>query len=77
MQFAFADPLRLPTRRIQALFLDRFRLSRASHLAAGRVSDTPVTEGSSRPGRRFDSGVIGFVSYVSFVSSETSCLEGR
>ena len=47
MQFAFADPLRLPTLGIESLLLDAFRrLSWASHLAAGHVSDTPVTGGS-------------------------------
>ena len=46
MQFAFADPLRLPTsghRRVTVI-VDAQTLSWASHLAAGHVSDTPVTE---------------------------------
>lgn len=46
MQFAFADPLRLPTQTIDSLFIDQFRLSWASHLSAGHVSDTLVKRGS-------------------------------
>jgi hypothetical protein len=46
MQFAFANPLRLPTLSINALFVDVSVFSWASHLAAGHVSDTPATGGS-------------------------------
>ena len=42
MQFAFANPLRLPTSVGQSLLLAAPVFSWASHLAAGRVSDIPV-----------------------------------
>jgi hypothetical protein len=45
MQFAFANPLRLPGQDIVALFIDAMALTWASYLAAGHVSDTPVTRG--------------------------------
>lgn len=47
MQFAFADPLRLPTPGIESLLLDWLSFSWASHLAAGHASDTLVKRGSS------------------------------
>jgi hypothetical protein len=46
MQFAFASPLRLPTRVAESLLFGRSVLSWASHLAAGHVSDTLVKRGS-------------------------------
>jgi hypothetical protein len=46
MQFAFADPLVLPASGSDSLFVAEPILSRASHLAAGRGPDTPVTRGS-------------------------------
>jgi hypothetical protein len=51
-QFAFAGPLRLPTRAAESLLLSRSRLSWASHLAAGHVSDTLVKRGSDTFERR-------------------------
>ena len=50
MQFAFANPLALPTRRIESLLFDPLRFSWASHLAAGHVSDTLVKRGSGKVG---------------------------
>ena len=47
MQFAFADPLRLPTlERSNHCYSTVQTLPWASHLAAGHVSDTPVKRGS-------------------------------
>ena len=45
-QFAFAGPLRLPTRVAESLLLGRSRLSWASHLSAGHLPDTLVKRGS-------------------------------
>ena len=50
MQFAFAGPLRLPTRVAESLLLGQSRFSWASHLAAGHVPDTLVTRGSDMVG---------------------------
>jgi hypothetical protein len=52
MQFAFAGPLRLPTPVVESLLLGDSGCSRASHLAAGRVSDTLMKRGSAATRRR-------------------------
>ena len=51
-QFAFADPLGLPTPVAGSLLLAKPVFSRASHFAAGRVSDTLVKRGSDKVGNQ-------------------------
>jgi len=46
MQFAFANPLRLPTPVVESLLFGETVFAWASYLAAGHVSDTLVTRGS-------------------------------
>lgn len=50
MQFAFADPLGLPTPVAESLLLAKPVFSRASYFAAGHASDTPVKRGSDEVG---------------------------
>ena len=61
----------LPTPGVESLLLDSSGFSRASHLAAGHVSDTPVKRGSDAVVAASDSSSISFVSYFSFVSKRS------
>ena len=45
-QFAFADPLRLPTLNVVSLLLDHSSFVAGFLLLTGRVPDTPVKRGS-------------------------------